>query len=103
MARRRVHAQPLSGIPFTVHVAAPGSHHVGLTRFTVASADARGARIQASGLVMAGVAACARRWRRLYAAYLLALAGCLPVACRRCWPRGHRDAVIADAQAEFTG
>ena len=74
-AAAAVHAQPLSGIPFTVHVAAPGSHHVGLTRFTVASAEARGARILASGLVMAGVAACARRWRRLYAAYLLALAG----------------------------
>jgi membrane protein YqaA with SNARE-associated domain len=69
-----VHAQPLSGIPFKAYVAASGARHVGLARFLVASAEARGARILAAGLIMTGVAACAARWRRLYPAYLAALA-----------------------------
>jgi membrane protein YqaA with SNARE-associated domain len=69
-----VFAQPLSGIPFKVYVAASGAHHVGLARFAVASAQARGARILAFGLAMTVIGACTRRWRRLYPAYLMAVA-----------------------------
>ena len=69
-----VHAQPLSGIPFKVYVATAGAHRVGLARFVVASAQARGARILAAGLVMTLAAACAARLRRFYPVYLAALA-----------------------------
>ncbi len=69
-----VHAQPLSGIPFKVYVATIGARRAGLTRFIVASAQARGARILAAGMIMTIAAACAARLRRFYPAYLLALA-----------------------------
>jgi hypothetical protein len=67
-------AQPLSGIPFKVYVAASGARHVGLVQFLVDSAQARGARILASGLIMTGIGACVQRWRRFYPAYLLFVA-----------------------------
>jgi membrane protein YqaA with SNARE-associated domain len=67
-------AQPLSGIPFKVYVAASGAHHVGLARFAMLSAQARGARILAFGLTMTVIGACARRWRRFYPGYLVAVA-----------------------------
>ena len=69
-----VHAQPLSGIPFKVYVAAAGAHRVGLVRFVVASAQARGARILVTGMIMTVAAACAARLRQFYPAYLAALA-----------------------------
>jgi len=69
-----VHAQPLSGIPFKVYVATAGAHRVGLVRFIVASAQARGARILAAGMIMTIAAACAARLRRFYPAYLALLA-----------------------------
>jgi 1-acyl-sn-glycerol-3-phosphate acyltransferase/membrane protein YqaA with SNARE-associated domain len=67
-------AQPLSGIPFKVYVAASGARHVGLARFLLDSVQARGARILAAGLVMTGIGACIQRWRRFYPAYLLLVA-----------------------------
>jgi 1-acyl-sn-glycerol-3-phosphate acyltransferase len=67
-------AQPLSGIPFKVYVATSGARHVGFGRFLLDSAQARGARILASGLIMTGIGACLRRWRRFYPAYLLLVA-----------------------------
>jgi 1-acyl-sn-glycerol-3-phosphate acyltransferase len=69
-----VHAQPLSGIPFKVYVAAAGAHRAGLGGFLAASAQARGARILAAGLVMTVAGACAGRLRRFYPAYLAGLA-----------------------------
>ena len=68
-----VYAQPLSGIPFKVYVATAGARRAGLARFIVASAQARGVRILAAGMIMTIVAACAARLRRFYPAYLLAL------------------------------
>jgi 1-acyl-sn-glycerol-3-phosphate acyltransferase len=68
-------AQPLSGIPFKVYVAAAGTHHVGLGRFLLDSGQARGARILGFGLAVTGLGACVRRWRRFYPAYLVAVAG----------------------------
>jgi 1-acyl-sn-glycerol-3-phosphate acyltransferase/membrane protein YqaA with SNARE-associated domain len=68
-------AQPLSGIPFKVYVAASGARHVGLARFLLDSVEARGTRILVAGLVMTGVGACVQRWRRFYPAYLLLVAG----------------------------
>ena len=68
-----VYAQPLSGIPFKVYVATAGARRAGLARFLVASAQARGVRILAAGMIMTIVAACAARLRRFYPAYLLAL------------------------------
>jgi 1-acyl-sn-glycerol-3-phosphate acyltransferase len=67
-------AQPLSGIPFKVYVAACGARHVGLVRFLLESAQARGARILGFGLAATGIGACVRRWRRFYPAYLLLVA-----------------------------
>jgi membrane protein YqaA with SNARE-associated domain len=67
-------AQPLSGIPFKVYVAAAGAHHVGFARFLLDSAQARGARILGFGLIITSASGCARRWRRRYPAYLLAVA-----------------------------
>jgi 1-acyl-sn-glycerol-3-phosphate acyltransferase len=67
-------AQPFSGIPFKVYVAASGARHVGLERFLLDSTRARGARILGFGLAATGAGACARRWRRFYPAYLLAAA-----------------------------
>lgn len=69
-----VYAQPLSGIPFKVYVATIGAHRAGLVPFIVASAQARGARMLAVGMIMTIAAACAARLRRFYPAYLLALA-----------------------------
>lgn len=69
-----VRAQPLSGIPFKVYVAAVGAHRSGLTRFVVESAQARAARILAAGVAATVAAACAVRLRRLYPVYLLTLA-----------------------------
>lgn len=69
-----VYAQPLSGIPFKVYVTTAGARHAGLARFVAASAQARGVRILATGLVITVAAACAARLRRFYPAYLLALA-----------------------------
>ena len=69
-----VRAQPFSGIPFKVYVAASGARHVGLARFLLESAQARGARILGFGLAATGIGACVRRWRRLYPAYLLLVA-----------------------------
>ena len=68
-----VYAQPLSGIPFKVYVATAGARRAGLAPFIVASAQARGVRILAAGMIMTIVAACAARLRRFYPAYLLAL------------------------------
>jgi membrane protein YqaA with SNARE-associated domain len=67
-------AQPLSGIPFKVYVAASGARHAGLGRFLLYSAQARGARILGFGLAATVIGACARRWRRFYPAYLLLVA-----------------------------
>lgn len=69
-----VRAQPLSGIPFKVYVAAAGAHRAGLARFVVESAQARAARILAAGMIATVAAACAARLRRFYPIYLLALA-----------------------------
>ncbi len=70
-------AQPLSGIPFKVYVAASGVYHVGLGRFLLESAQARGARILAFGLLATGIGACSVRWRRFYPAYLVLVAAVL--------------------------
>ncbi len=69
-----VRAQPLSGIPFKVYVAAAGAHRAGLARFLVESAQARAARILAVGMIATVAAACVGRLRRFYPLYLLALA-----------------------------
>jgi 1-acyl-sn-glycerol-3-phosphate acyltransferase len=68
-----VYAQPLSGIPFKVYAATAGTRRAGLAWFIVASAQARGARILAAGMIMTIVAACAARLRRFFPVYLLAL------------------------------
>ena len=54
-------------------MATAGARRAGLARFLVASAQARGVRILAAGMIMTIVAACAARLRRFYPAYLLAL------------------------------
>jgi membrane protein YqaA with SNARE-associated domain len=68
-----VRAQPLNGIPYKVYAAATGQRRAGLARFSLASAQARGARILAAGMIMTIAGACTARFRRLYPAYLLAL------------------------------
>ena len=69
-----VRAQPLSGIPFKVYVAAIGAHRSGLAWFVAESAQARGARILAAGLAATLAGACTIRLRRFYPVYLLTLA-----------------------------
>jgi 1-acyl-sn-glycerol-3-phosphate acyltransferase len=67
-----LHHQALSGIPYKVYGLAAGRNRVGLGGFLWASAQARGVRILAGGLLIGVLGAALRRWRRWYPAYLAA-------------------------------